>query len=70
MTEITCDVVGCRNPATYELEWQEKDGFESVYCCDDHFPTDPEIVKCYCNIRKLSNGVKSAEAVSELQKRD
>ena len=52
MTE-TCDVVGCNNPATYELEWQEGDGFESVRCCDQHFPTDPEIVKCYCCIRKI-----------------
>jgi len=50
---IYCDIPHCHNLATYELEWQEKDGFASVTTCDEHFPTDPEIVKCYCNIRKL-----------------
>ena len=59
---VFCDIPHCKNPATYELEWQDGNGFSSVTCCDEHFPTDPEILKCYCNIRKINS---PEEVVSE-----
>jgi hypothetical protein len=50
---ITCDEPGCLNKATYEVEWQDDDGFASVKLCDEHFPTDPNVTNVFCSIKKL-----------------
>jgi hypothetical protein len=50
---VICDKLDCNNIATYELEWQDYDGFSIINVCDEHFPDDPDIVQCFCNIRKL-----------------
>lgn len=53
MILVCCDEPYCQNLATYELEWQDGDGFSSVKVCDEHFPTNPAVVQCFCSIRKL-----------------
>lgn len=47
---VVCDKLNCNNIATYELEWQDYDGFSIINVCDEHFP---DIVQCFCNIRRL-----------------
>lgn len=49
-----CNEAYCENIATYELEWQEEGGrFASIKVCDEHFPTNPDVVQCFCSIRKI-----------------
>lgn len=51
--QILCDEPGCNKLATYEVEWQDGDGFASVKLCDEHFPTDPNVTNVFCSIKKL-----------------
>jgi len=50
---VMCDEPHCLNTATYELEWQDGDGFSSVKVCDEHFPRNPDVVQSFCCISKV-----------------
>ena len=51
--KVMCDEPHCINTATYELEWQDGDGFSSVKVCDEHFPRNPDVVQSFCCISKV-----------------
>jgi hypothetical protein len=53
LKKVMCDEPHCINTATYELEWQDGDGFSSVKVCDEHFPRNPDVVQSFCCIMKV-----------------
>jgi len=49
---IKCSEPSCNSDATHEFKWVASNKTESVNVCNEHFPTNLDVIKSF-NISKL-----------------